>query len=289
MATGIISVGLHLTGFEVISVLMLAPAGVVWAFLAIDFVRRLVWNRTRWETEAETPAALTAVAATTVLGTRISLLGWYAPAFVLLALASVVWPVLLYLVIGHWNRHMPGAAFLVCVSTEGLAVLAGTLAVAGRGDALVPAALVLACLGVLLYLAALSRFDVRQLWSGAGDQWIAAGALAITALAFSKLTASHYFTGAAHDLLRGACLVILALNLIVYAVLVVTEVVDPRPADDVRRWATVFPLGMTAVATLSAGAAAGISWLRPVGSGLLIVAVGAWLLTLVVRARRITA
>lgn len=150
MATGIISVGLHLTGFETLSRAGLVLAAIIWLALATDFGSRLLWTHTRWESEADTPPALTAVGATTVLGTRIALLGWHFAATALLVIAAIVWPVLLGLVIAHWNRRMPGAVFLVCVATEGLAVLGATLARAGVGDWLAVAALMCFVLGLLL-------------------------------------------------------------------------------------------------------------------------------------------
>ncbi|MFD0361466.1 tellurite resistance/C4-dicarboxylate transporter family protein [Nocardia sp. GCM10030253] len=279
MATGIVSVGLHLTGFEVASWIALALAVAVLALLAIEFAARLLWHRSRWEAEADTPPALTAIAAGTVLGTRFSLLGWHAAAAAMLALAATLWPVLMFAVLHHWKRRMAGAAFLACVATQGLAMLAGTLALADKGDWLAPVALGLFCLGLVLYVAALLRFDLQQVWSGPGDQWMATGALAISALAASKLVASHHWTGTAHNALRVTALLVLGLNLLVYTILMIAEVIRPRPGYDIRRWATVFPLAMTAVAAYCTGADAGVSGLQTLGKLLMVVAVGAWLLT----------
>ncbi|MFF1476906.1 tellurite resistance/C4-dicarboxylate transporter family protein [Streptomyces sp. NPDC058301] len=279
MATGILSVGLHLVGHETFSRAALALAGAVWLVLAATFSVRFLRDRPRWHAEADTPPALTAVAATAVLGTRFSALGRQTLAAALLALAAVLWPVLISSVVRHWRRRMPGGAFLVCVATQGLAVLAATLAAAGGGDWPAWAALLVFCLGVLLYGEALVRFDFRQVWTGAGDQWIAGGALAISALAGSKLTASPLWTGGAHQALRTATLVLLGLALAWYAILLTAEVVRPRAYYDVRRWATVFPLGMTAVACLSTGAAAHVRGLHTLGVVLLWIAVAAWVLT----------
>lgn len=281
MAAGILSVGLHLTGYEVLSLVALALAGALWLVLAADFTARLLADRGRFRAEADTPAALTAVAATTVLGTRLSALGWHSAAAALLALAAALWPGLLPGVVRHWRRRMPGVAFLVCVATEGLAVLGAVLAAAGRHDWLAWAALAAFCLGLLLYGAALVRFDLREVIGGAGDHWVAGGSLAISALAGSKLTASPVWTGAAHTALRTVTLVALALSLVWYAVLLGAELRHPRPHYDIRRWATVFPLGMTATACLSAADPAGLPWLWPLGAVLLWIAVGAWLLTFV--------
>ncbi|NQE86735.1 hypothetical protein HPY32_06965 [Nocardia terpenica] len=275
MATGIVSVGLHTVGFEVLSWGLLGLAGAVWLLLAVDFFVRLVGDFGRWRVEAGKPPALTGVAATTVLGTRISLLGWHWLAAALLAIGAAAWPVLLIAVLGHWQRRLPGVAFLVCVSTQGLAVLSVTLSIAGMGDWLAPVALALWVFGLCLYAVALWRFDIRQVWTGAGDQWVASGALAISALAVAKLVAAHRWDD---DVLRAATLVVLGLCLAWYAVLLVAEAVRPRKHYDIRRWATVFPLGMTAVATLRTGAALGISYLHPLGGALLAIAVAAWVL-----------
>lgn len=280
MATGIISIGLHRTGFEWPSRVLLALAGVVWVLLAIDFAVRLVGDRTRWLSEAESPPGLTGVAATCVLGTRMAMLGWHTVAWIALALAVVWWPVLLSAVMSHWNRRMPGAEFLVCVATQGLAVLAATLGKIHDSRWLAMAAVAWFCLGVGLYVLALTRFDFRQIWSGAGDQWVATGAIAISALAAAVTVDIPGWKPVAHGALTTAALTLLMLNWAVYSVLVVAEIANPRPGYDIRRWATVFPLGMTAVATLTTGAVADLTALRVVGRVLLLIAVVAWLATL---------
>lgn len=282
MATGIISVGLHLTGDEVLSRIALVVGCVAWLGLAGDFVVRLTRQPERWRQEAGTPAALTAVAATTVLGTRFSLLGWQYLAEALLALAALLWPGLLYVVVRHWRRGMPGGVFLGCVATQGLAVLGAVLAAAESSAWLAHAALVLFWLGLVLYVWALTLFDPRQVLEGAGDQWIAGGALAISALAGSKLIAAdgprlYLWNEDADDVLHTVTVALLVLDLAWYAVLAVAELVRPRLRYDFRRWATVFPLGMTAAATLSVATAVDVSWLETPGEVLLWIAVAAWL------------
>lgn len=281
MAAGIISAGLRLIGQGALSLAALAVSAALWLVLAADFGARLLGDRRRFRAEADTPAALTAVAATAVLGARLSTLGWQAVAAALLVLAAALWPGLLLAVLRHWGRRMPGAAFLVCVATQGLAVLAGTLAEAIGRDWLGRAALAAFCLGLLLYVEALVRFDFREVVSGAGDHWVAGGALSITALAGAGLAASPLWTGWVHEGLRTATLVTLGISLAWYAVLLGAEIFRPRPCYDVRRWSSVFPLGMTATACLSAAGPTGVEWLRPLGTVLLWVAVGAWVLTFV--------
>ncbi|MEV5548970.1 tellurite resistance/C4-dicarboxylate transporter family protein [Streptomyces sp. NPDC052309] len=281
MATGIVSVGLHLTGHEVLSRIALVLACAAWLGLAVSFVSLLLLQRTTWLAQAGTPGALTAVAATTVLGTRFSLLGTQPPAEALLALAAVLWPGLLVLVVRHWEGRMPGAVFLGCVATEGLAVLGATLSAATSTAWLAHAALVPFWLGLGLYAIAFFRFDLRQVAHGAGDHWVAGGALAISALAGSKLLAAesgmYLWNDDDHDVLHGVTVALLVLDLVWYAVLLVAEIVWPRARYDVRRWSTVFPLGMTAAATLSVAAAVDVPWLEGPGQVLLWIAVAAWL------------
>jgi tellurite resistance protein TehA-like permease len=281
MATGILSVGLHLTGYEALSRLLLAMACVAWVVLAADFGVRLVRERERWRAEAGTPGALTAVAATAVLGTRFSALGWQTLAEAVLALAAVLWPVLLVMVVRHWRRHMPGAVFLCCVATQGLAVLGATLAGAEATAWLAHAALVLFWLGLVLYGCALALFDLRQVTEGPGDHWVAGGALAVSALAGSKLIAAdsvrlYLWNDDDRGVLRTVTVALLVLDLAWYVVLFVAEAVRPRLRYDVRRWATVFPMGMTAAAVLSVAAALDVPWLKGPGQVLLWIAVAAW-------------
>ncbi len=60
MATGIVSVGLHLVGHESLSLAALALACAAWLALAADFVVLLARDRAKWVTRAGTPGALTA-------------------------------------------------------------------------------------------------------------------------------------------------------------------------------------------------------------------------------------
>lgn len=288
MATGIVSIGLDLVGQEVLSWILLVLAVIAWLALAVDFARQLVRERDRWEAKADSPPGLTAVAATTILGTWFAVQGWSGVAVAALVVAILIWPVLLTAVVRHWRRRLPGTVFLVCVATQALAVLGGTLAVSLPSGWLAWPALVCFLLGLALYPVAFARFDLGQVRTGAGDQWVAGGTLAISALAGAKLLAVPAWRGTAvHDTLRPLTLVTLALSVCWYALLAFAEARWPRPFCDMRRWATVFPMGMTAVATLSVADAAALDWLRTPGQVLLWAAVAAWVFTLVVLLRHV--
>ncbi|GHE53648.1 membrane protein [Streptomyces spiralis] len=281
MATGILSVGLHLTGYEALSLAVLAVACVAWLALAADFVVRLLRERARWVQEAGTPGALTGIAATSVLGTRFSAMGWQHVAEAALALAVVMWPWLLVRVVRISRRPMPGSVFLCCVATEGLSVLGASVARAEATAWLAHTALVFFWLGLVLYVFALTLFDLRQVVVGRGDHWVAGGALAISALAGAKLLAAgsggpYLWNEDDRDVLHTATLALLAFDVCWCAVLLVAELARPRLGYDVCRWSTVFPLGMTAAAMLSVASALDIPQLTVVGEAVLWVAVAAW-------------
>jgi tellurite resistance protein TehA-like permease len=278
MATGIVSVGLHLTGYDVLSGIALVITAGLWVLLAVAFAVKLLIDRAGWTAASSNPPALTAVAATCVLGTRLSILGSQRTALGLLALSAAAWPWLLVSVLRHLGRRRPGAVFLICVATEGLAVLGALLALADHHDWLAWAALGACLLGTLLYVVALACFDLRQVLTGQGDHWIAAGALAITALAASRLTDLPLWTGTPHAALRNFTLALLALDMAGYVILAAGELLRPRLHYDLRRWSTVFPLGMSAVAALNTAQAAAIPDLHTLGTVLLWIAAPVWLL-----------
>ncbi|MFJ7020697.1 tellurite resistance/C4-dicarboxylate transporter family protein [Streptomyces sp. NPDC101117] len=281
MATGILSVALHQTGHAILSRIALALACVAWLALACDFLARLLWHRSAWVRAAVTPVSLCAVAATAVLGTRFAAAGRQSLAEALLALAFALWPGLLYVVVRHWRHGMPGSVFLGCVATQGLAVLAATLAATAEVAWLAHAALVLFWLGLLLYAVAWTRFDRREVVRGPGDHWVAGGALAISALAGARLLAAD---GPVPDLwndddftaLRTVTYALVALDMAWFVVLLVAEIARPRPRYDVRRWSTVFPMGMSAAAMLSVSATLDVPWLEVPGEVLLWIAVAVW-------------
>jgi tellurite resistance protein TehA-like permease len=61
-------------------------------------------------------------------------------------------------------------------------------------------------------------------------------------------------------------------------VLVATELVSPRTRFDIRRWATVFPLGMYAACSFEVGRLHGLHALRSFASVWTWVSVAVWLL-----------
>lgn len=278
MATGIVAVGLHLAGLVWAARVLLAITAALWAVLAVTFCGQFGGGLERWREETSGPAALTAVAGTGVLGDGVAMIGRPVAAAVLLALTALLWAALLPRVLRNLRWRVPGAAYMVTVATQAVAVLAASLAVHPHARWLLWPAGVLLALGLLLYVLVLSRFDFAELAGGAGDHWVAGGSLSISALAFAKVT---HAAGASAPLVAGTLvagtLTVLAVALGWYAVLVVCEVLSPRAAYDGRRWSTVFPLGMTAVSAMTAGRACDVPWLWTLGEVLLWPAAAAWL------------
>lgn len=272
MATGIVAVGLHLAGLVWAARVLLAITAALWAVLAVTFCAQFGGGLERWREEASAPAALTAVAGTGVLGDGAAMIGRPVAAGALLALTALLWVALLPRVLRNLRWRVPGAAYMVTVATQAVAVLAASLAVRPDVAWLLWPAGVLLALGLLLYVLVLSRFDFAELAGGAGDHWVAGGSLSISALAFAKVT--HAAEPSA-PLVAGT-LAVLAAALAWYAVLVVCEVLSPRAAYDGRRWSTVFPLGMTAVSAMTAGRACDVPWLWTLGEVLLWPAAVVW-------------
>ncbi|WP_430335386.1 tellurite resistance/C4-dicarboxylate transporter family protein [Rhodococcus sp. ACT016] len=290
MSTGIVSVALHLANVEWFSLCWLGVAGLIWVVLVAVFVGRLVGDRARWAGEADTPPALTGVAATCVLGARCVLLDWNHVAWVALAIASVAWIVLMPSVVWRWTSPTVGVHFLLCVATQGLAVLAAALGVSAPAHWLAGPAFIAFLLGLLFYLMVLVRFSFDQFRLGAGDHWVFAGALAISGLAAGTLAPVARAAGwpeGLHHTIQITGIVIVCLAMIGYVVLVACEIRWPRLRYDVRRWSTAFPMGMTSAASLTVAVSSHADWLRPVGLVLVWPAVVVCLILLVGSGRRL--
>jgi tellurite resistance protein TehA-like permease len=161
-------------------------------------------------------------------------------------------------------------------------VLAAMLA--GRTGHTWPALVALAprAVGLAAYPAVLARFDVSELRHGAGDHWVSGGALAISTLSCAQIANALLLTRGPshlHDVLRVASLILWGLTMAWLPALIVAEVRWPRPSYDVRRWATVFPLGMYSVMSTTTGGVAGINGLTQFGHVAAWFALAAWLAT----------
>lgn len=257
MGTGIVSIAFALDHRAVLSDILLVIDAGVWVALAWLLPARAVAGIARFEDDLGHPTALTSIAGTGVLGTRLTLLGgWNTPAAVLLVIAVVVWLGLVPGVLSHWRTPTIGASFILTVATESLGLLAAALAYADDARWLLYAALVPFVLGLGFYVFVLSHFRYRHLLDGVGDHWVTGGALAISTVTAGRIALAASRTGA----LAGQIGTLKALSLILWALticwlpaLLIAEALRPRVRYTVRRWSTVFPVGMYAACSFVVG------------------------------------
>ncbi|HKE77850.1 MAG TPA: tellurite resistance/C4-dicarboxylate transporter family protein [Solirubrobacteraceae bacterium] len=286
MATGIVSIDLSSAGRETLSRVLLCIGTAVWLVLGALLVARAVLDRPRALREATSPAALTGVAGTAVLGTRYTLLGWRWAGVALLIVAFGIWLVLLGPVLRHWATPTVGVSFVLAVATQALAVLAATLATSENARWLIDAALVAFALGLAFYAFVISRFDWRQLVIGRGDHWVSGGALAISALAASKIALAAKDLGVISSPPKIAQLVLWAAAMVWLPALLGFELLFPRLEYDIRRWATAFPLGMFASCSFAVGAAVDAAGITRFARIWVWVAFALWLVLFTALVRR---
>jgi tellurite resistance protein TehA-like permease len=289
MGTGIVSIALSLDGHETLSRIVLLIAAVMWVTLAVLGPARIARDRVRFLADVRTPAALTSVAGTAVLGTRLTLLGWEWAGIALLVIALASWAALLAPVLAGWRTPTIGASFVLTVSTESLAVLAATLAAREHADWLLASALAPVALGLAFYVFVISRFDIRQLAVGRGDHWITGGALAISTLAAGRITLAakslHQLVGATGTL-KAVSLALWALTIAWLPALLAAEALHPRLSYDVRRWSTVFPVGMYAACSFLVGAAVNAPAITDFARVWVWAGVAVWVVVFVAMLRR---
>ena len=264
MASGILCVDLYSVRQPVLAVIMLWFTAGTWLFLAAVLAQRVRHEPDRFAREARSPAALTGVAGTCVLGTAFAAHGYYPAAAALLGLGSVSWALLVTPVLRHWQTPATGVSFVLTVATQGLAVLGATLAARNDAAWLLIAAVAALILGLAFYLVTVTRFAPRELLTGHGDQSVAGGALAISALACVKIIQAGDALGrltSLHGFLTVAALVLWCLAMLWLGPLIAAETLRPRLSYDVRRWATVFPLGMYAACSFALSQVTGITWI----------------------------
>lgn len=249
MAAAVLSVCFARTGPLWLSDALFGVAVVVWLALAAAFLAGLPANPVRWVARCAVPPSLNLAAATAVFGTRAALFGADGVAAGLLVAGTVLWLGLLPAVLRHWHTPTVGASFLVCVSTQALAVLAARLAArSGATWLLLPAGAAFV-LGLALYAVVLRHVDLRQVVRGHGDHWVISGAVAISALAAAALGDG---VGPPVGFPMHVVAVVLWWTAIAGSVpLAVGELLAPRLWYDIRRWSTAFPIGVLALAGLT--------------------------------------
>lgn len=309
MATGILSVGMHLEGFDLLSSVLLLVCGAAYAVLVLLTVWRLVSFSGAMVEDFTDPRRgfgfFTFVAGTNVLGVRLGLSGLEIATAVLLVVAGVAWLVLGYVVpwtavLGRQERPVIATAngtwFIWVVASQSVAVAAATIEPVfdGARRELAVLAIMSWSVGVFLYAAAGVFVSLRLMLYEFGPEdltppyWVSMGALAITVLAGARIVemADAPMVAVTRDLIAGLAVVMWA-----FATWLIPVLVAAGWWRHVRRrvplryeatlWSIVFPLGMYAVAGIYLGRADHLPVVEAVGRVELWVAFAAGVLVFV--------
>lgn len=308
MASGILSVGMHLNGLITLSVLLLVVCAAAFVVLVVLSGWRLVCCRDAVVDDFTDPARafgfFTFIAGTNVLGVRLAVDGHYLITAVLLVVAGLTWLVLGYVipwtaVLGRTQRPVVATAngtwFIWVVASQSVAVSAATLepVFAGWRDSLAVAAVFSWSVGVFLYAAAgifvaarMMLYELRPL-DLTPPYWVAMGAAAITVLAGARIVemAEAPMVSATRGLIAGLSVAFWAFATWLIPVLVAAgwwrhRIHGVRLVYEAKLWSIVFPLGMYAVAGIYLGQANQLALVSAIGSGELWVAFTAWVLAL---------
>ncbi|MBI5089303.1 MAG: tellurite resistance/C4-dicarboxylate transporter family protein, partial [Actinobacteria bacterium] len=207
MATGIVAIAAHQQKLHLVADALYVITVIAYVALAVLFAIRIIrfWSNFAADVtnHAKGFAFLTTVAATNVLASAsIVIHGWWDLAWTLWWISLALWAAFTYttLIAVVIDRDKPGLQggingswFLLTVSTQSIAVVAGLFLTRSDSDALAFAAIAAFTLGIVLYLIVMTmvflRWTFHPLDPTEADPpaWIAAGAVAITVLAGSNI------------------------------------------------------------------------------------------------------
>lgn len=310
MSTGIVAIGAAQQEIDRLAQVLYVIAVAAYLALAILHVLRLARYRDGFVADLTNHAKgfsfLTAVAATNVVAAAsIVVHEWWDLAWVLWWASLVLWAALLYptliaVVIGRTKPGLEtginGTWFLLTVSTESVAVVAGLLLPRSGSDLLAFVALATFVLGAVLYMIVMTmvflRWTFQPLDPGEADPpaWIAAGAVAITTLAGSNLLLAAQQGSERLErvapVLEAGVVTAWATSTFWFPLMIAIGVwrhIVRRVALRYHPsfWAMVFPLGMYGAATFRMLAAIGLDDLDWLPKLVLAVALLAWTVTFV--------
>jgi len=309
MGSGIVSVGLYLQEFFVLSTILLLVCAVAYVVLLLLTAWRLVFFRSDIAEDFRDPRRafgfLTFIAGTNVLGVRLALAdltGWTAT---LLVISTLTWLVLGYVVpwtavLGRSARPVVatanGTRFIWVVASQSVAVAAaslephtdrfahalGTLSVISWsvGIFLYAAAGVIVALRMMLY--ELKPTDLNP------PYWVAMGACAITVLAGARILemTETPMVHATRGIVAGASVMFWAFATWLIPVLVAAgwwrHKTHRVPLNyEATLWSIIFPLGMYAVAGIYLGEADRLPVVGAIGAAWLWLALAAWLIAFI--------
>jgi tellurite resistance protein TehA-like permease len=315
MASGIISLGLHLEHRDLLSALLLGVAVAAFVVLVALTLWRVIAYGPAVASDFRDPSRafgfFTLVAGMNVLGARLTAAGHPGATAVLLALAVPLWLVLGYVVpwtavIGRGTqpplRAANGTWFIWVVASQSVAAAAATLEPVWETSrvGLSLLAVIAWSVGVFLYAAVGMVVALRLLLYDFGPHdltppyWVAMGALAITVLAGARIVemANAPIVSATRGLIAGLTVVMWGFATWLIPVLVAAgwwrHIVMKLPMRyDATLWSVIFPLGMYAVAGTYLGEADHLPIVSTIGSSWLSVAFAAWLIVFVAMVREV--
>ena len=311
MATGIVSIACSLLGLRSIGVGLLWANTAFYVILWILTGLRIAWYRDRVVADlthhGRAVGFFTTVAATSVFGSQWLVIAgaWRFAAWLWVA-TIVLWATITYSVFTLLTvqKHKPpldeginGGWLVSVVAAQSVSVLGSQLA-AGFGDR---APLVLLfCLtmwlgGGMLYIWIISLIFYRYTFFAmhpaelAPAYWINMGAMAISTLAGSLLVSAAPHAALIADVLpfiKGLTLMFWATATWWIPMLVILgiwrHIYSRFPLRyDPLYWGAVFPLGMYTVCTFRLSQAIDAPYLLPIPRVFVLVAVGAWTLTMI--------
>ncbi|WP_235933932.1 tellurite resistance/C4-dicarboxylate transporter family protein [Paramicrobacterium chengjingii] len=306
MATGIISLGLHLESIDVLSMVLFVVAAAGYVVLLV----LTLWRGIRYPTRIvdDFSAAhngfsfFTFVAGTNVLGARIAAEGGNVILpFVLLSVSFAAWIILGYVIPGLViGRHqgadilsgINGTWFIWSVASQSVAVLAASLepkAPKGISDALSIVAVLSWGIGLILYGVIGCAVVIRLLTRGISaaelgpPYWVTMGAGAITVLAGSRIVemTDTAMLSVVQAPVAAAAVVFWAfatwLIPALFGIGLWRHAIKKIPLQyEASLWSMVFPLGMYAVAGIYLGDADDLPIVGWIGGRFLWVALVVW-------------
>ncbi|MEO7132556.1 MAG: tellurite resistance/C4-dicarboxylate transporter family protein [Dermatophilaceae bacterium] len=306
MASGIISLGLQLTGFDVLSTILFAICIVSYVVLCVLNLWRFISYRHAMASDFRAPRRafgfFTFVAGTNVLGARAGAEGWYSLTGWLLLVSGLVWLVLGYVipwsaVVGQKERPVVALAngtwFIWVVASQSVAVSAATLEVVSTSGRQYLAILAILSwsVGVFLYTASAIIVSLRIMLYPLDPEdfdppyWVSMGAIAITVVAGARIVDMYSapMVDATRGLIAGMSVVFWAFATWLIPVLIAVGVwrhyVRKVPLIyEPTLWSMIFPLGMYSVACITLGRADKLPIVEWVGERWLWVAVAAWVI-----------
>lgn len=308
MATGIISIGFRIQGYDTLAEALFIYALLAWlALLGLSLLRVARYPRAVLA-DLTNPRMVfsyfTLVAATDIVGLLLDARGHTVLAMGCWALAFVAWSLLLYLAFSvltfmsheHNVNIVHGGWLITIVGTQSLVLLGARIA-AGLGPwagMMMVEVHMLWGLGLALYGIFVTLFCYRIFFLTLKPQdtgpllWVVMGAAAISANAGTSLLLEDPvlpFLAAQRPFIEGVTMMIWAWGTWWIPMLVLFGVwkhgVNRLPLNyEPIMWSLVFPLGMYTVASARLGLAAEFAPLQWISQLMIWVALGAWLLAL---------